>query len=69
VSDAAGTGQWSYGDPFINIYVGSWGYWTSTSVTGDEVAAYKVSLVTCDVGIPAGKIASQAQLWPVKGSN
>jgi len=68
LSDAAGSGQWSDGDPFSDLFTHSWGYWTSTSVTDDEVGAYKVNLMACNF-VWANKVTSQGQFWPVKGPN
>jgi hypothetical protein len=62
LSDAAGTGQWSEGDPFSGVMSGF--YWTSTSNAYDPLYAWHVRL---DCGCAYGSLKPTSFfVWPVR---
>jgi hypothetical protein len=64
VSNAAGTGQWTEGDPFTGVLSGS--YWSSSSlaIPGERYRAFSVSFLSGYVDSP--NKASAIHLWPVR---
>jgi hypothetical protein len=65
VPDAAGTGQWTEGDPFQGLR-GNW-YWASTTVAANNDYAWAVSLYNGYVYNYILKSAASAYVWPVRG--
>ena len=65
VPDTAGTGQWSQGDPFLDIQAAA-GYWTSTQFAGAPGEAWVLSPNT---GNDSGAVSDSSNLpfWPVRG--
>jgi hypothetical protein len=63
LSNTAGTGQWSQGDPFINVQ--SDFYWSSTSSVGFFNGAWYLGLWYGYVA--SGDKASSSYVWPVRG--
>jgi hypothetical protein len=63
VSDAAGTGPWTEGDPFTNVQVHY--YWSATTYTGDIDKAWIVSM---NIGIVFNddKFLDGRFVWPVR---
>jgi len=63
LSNTAGTGQWSAGNPFTNVQSGL--YWSSTTYAGYTDAAWGVVM---DVGDVYGYNKSyNGYVWPVRG--
>ena len=65
LSNTAGTGHWSQGDPFNNVQ--STYYWTSTTYAGNSIPAWDIDLGT-------GYVLSEGKntfhyLWPVRGGH
>lgn len=63
LSDTAGTGPWSEGDPFTNVQ--SDFYWTSTTTPSFSGAAYEVTMELATIG---GRNKTGVNyIWPVRG--
>jgi hypothetical protein len=63
LSDTAGTGPWSEGDPFTNVQSNF--YWTSTTTPSFSGAAYEV---TMELGTIGGRNKTGVNyIWPVRG--
>lgn len=63
LSDAAGTGHWTEGDPFSGVVWNGNQYWSSTSVPTGTNGVFGVGLIygyTFPIGGPQG-------VWPVRG--
>ena len=67
LSNSAGTGQWTHGDPFINLITNDC-YWASTSLVIDSVYAWVVHLRTGHVEY-RHKIFTPSYVWPVRGGH
>jgi len=65
LSDTAGTGQWSTGDPFNNVQSLDYFYWSSTTYAPFTVVAWGVYLDDGYVGIDYK--TSMSYVWPVRG--
>lgn len=61
VPNAAGTGLWTEGDPFVGLQ--PWGYWSATE--HDATSAWGVGLDSAGVAIGA-EDGSTAYAWPVR---
>lgn len=66
LSNTAGTGQWSQGDPFTNVH--SDGYWSSTTVAQFTDYAWYVGMGNGGVKYYYGK-TSLYYVWPVRGGH
>lgn len=64
LSDAAGTGPWTEGDPFTSVQVNY--YWSATTYTGQTDKAWIVSM---NIGIVYNddKLGYGRFVWPVRG--
>ena len=60
--NTAGTGQWSYGDPFL--YVNSHNYWTSNATSN---RAWTVNM--SDGQVEHHYFISEHWVWPVRGGH
>jgi len=65
LSDTAGTGIWSEGDPFTNVQ--SSNYWSSTTYAPITTAAWTVDMGNSDLDI-IGKTFTR-DVWPVRGGH
>ena len=65
LSDTAGTGQWSSGDPFTNVFSG--GYWTSTTDVGTTGNAFDVNIGDGRVFVRDKTLTDH--VWPVRDGN
>jgi len=65
VPNTVGTGQWSQGDPFNNLY--SSGYWSATTKESDTSYAWVVGMNDGVVGY--GSKSVTAHIWPVRGGH
>jgi Protein of unknown function (DUF1566) len=69
LSNGAGTGHFSQGDPFINVmvtYTGDDDYWTSTSdANGPVDSAWAFELIVC-APVRVAKVGGR-YVWPVRG--
>jgi hypothetical protein len=63
LSNAAGTGQWSSGDAFVNVQADH--YWSSTSIEYVSSYAWYLYLYSGGVG-GSDKISGQYFVWPVR---
>ena len=63
MSNTAGTGQWSQGDPFNNLH--SSGYWSATTKESDTSYSWVVGMNDGVVGY--GSKSVTAHIWPVRG--
>jgi hypothetical protein len=66
LSNSAGTGQWKYGDPFINLWT-SGNYWSSTTYASYTYYAWDVFMYDGYVGY--GSKSNSYYVWPVRGGN
>ena len=64
LSNSAGTGQWIYGDPFINLLTDGY-YWSSTTYADDTGNAWSVGMYSGDVYGSDKSFSSY--VWPVRG--
>jgi len=62
VSNTAGTGQWTAGDPFSNIQ--NWFYWSSTS--NNSVVGWAWSTLMSGGGIDVRDKSDLSSVWPVR---
>ncbi len=62
LSNTAGTGQWTAGEPFTNVQANKY-YWTSSSHSGNTPLGWYVNL--CD-GIVNTSVKSPYYVWPVR---
>jgi hypothetical protein len=66
LSNTAGTGQWTEGDPFTGVPFGvNAYYWSSTTYTNNTGFAWTVFLV--DGAVSAGIKTTTSYVWPVRG--
>ena len=63
LSDTAGTGQWSEGDPFASVATPH-NYWTSTSIAGTPQNAWQIYMGTG--AAQPGPKANGYRVWPVR---
>lgn len=64
LSNAAGNGQWTAGDPFLTVAAET--YWTSTTTPQASSEAYSLSLM--DGAGPIISKSSPLAIWPVRNS-
>jgi hypothetical protein len=64
MSNTAGTGKWTNGDPFTNVGLG--GYWTSTYNPKNSSDAWYVELRQGDI-LGLYRTSSAPFFWPVRG--
>ncbi len=74
LSNAAGSGQWSSGDPFtgLNAPEMSDNFWTSDTVENAQTKkefAWRISMSSGIMSNTTTKEANTAYLWPVRGGN
>ena len=65
LSNTAGTGQWTEGDPFTNV--GWTRYWTSSTYSVNTSEAWFVGLMYADIGTNSKPDLSYYNVWPVRG--
>ena len=63
VPDTAGTGQWSEGNPFINVQPTY--YWSSTTNANNSLSAWRVRMDLGDVN-STSKTITPYYVWPVR---
>lgn len=66
LSNTAGTGQWSEGDPFNNVTTGN-PYWSSTAYGPDSSAVWSMYISIGEIYV-RGK-TSDGYVWPVRGGH
>ena len=66
LSNRAGTGQWTLGDPFTNLWADG-EYWSSTTFAYDTDGAWFVSMYTGYVG--SFSKTAKPYVWPVRGGH
>jgi len=67
VSNTAGTGQWSAGDPFNNVQ--SFGYWSSTTYADSTLLAWSVVMLNGFVDFRSKSYNYVFYVWPVRGGH
>jgi hypothetical protein len=70
LSNSASTGQWTHGDPFINLVtpVNSSFYWSSTTYAKDGDGAFYINMYHGGVSVN-GKSSGLGLIWPVRGGH
>ena len=66
--NTAGPGQWSEGDPFINVQSGLL-YWSSATSVGHTGDAWAVNMFEGSMNGHDAKSSSHPFVWPVRGGN
>lgn len=66
IPNTAGTGKWTSGDPFINLWIGY--YWSSTTYSGNTDVAWSVNFDNGSV-YNFFKSPGGHSVWPVRGGN
>lgn len=67
LSNSAGTAQWAYGDPFINLWINGF-YWSSTTIAPNTEYAWAMGMGAGDIG-NGSKSANTYFVLPVRGGN
>jgi len=67
LSNSAGTGQWTLGDPFTHLITDG-NYWSSTTVAYDTSTAWGVG-IKYGVAYNTYKENSSFYVWPVRGGH
>ena len=67
LSNSAGTGQWTHGDPFINLLTDDF-YWTSTTVAVDTQDAWNIGTYN-GIVVFADKAQYFHHVWCVRGGH
>ena len=66
LSNSSGTGQWTEGDPFINVQSGYF-YWSSTTFADNSNLAWNVTMYYGFMGGNEKSVSSR--VWPVRGGH
>ncbi len=71
LTDAAGTAQWTAGNPFLNVKLGvtindGWSYWSSTPYVYDTTKAWYVFIWNGGVGEYFKSNSNLFYVWPVR---
>jgi len=72
ISNAAGNGQWTSGDPFTGLHQTESGdvFWTSDSVPSSENNAIRINLASgAIINMITSPKTGTALVWPVRGGN
>ena len=66
LSNSAGTGQWTHGDPFINLIADGW-YWSSNTFALFSDSAWHLFLYNAEISY--GFKSNHLFVWPVRGGH